>query len=457
MTAITENPLATTVRLRDTETACKKKKRSTQTGSKKSGTKAIHQIPKGMLDKMPELQLPVKLNATHTVDFEIDTGAGDNFLGRQTWRCLGQPDLTEPDRQFESASLHNLPVLGSIWLDAQVVQNTSGPLLEKALEFQVADIPDLNLLGRSGITALNISVDALLNKDTSSSTTGVHAVFSEVGPNEELQAACRQLCEEFPDLFKPELGTLKDVELEIKFKPDAQPVFRKPRPVPLALQEDLAQAYEAGIRNGVWQRAQFNNYGTPVVPVRKSLQPGQSRAKLRVCGDYAATLNPQLETHRYPIPSPKQLMERLSGGCYFTKIDLADAYNQILLGPESQKKLALSTYRGVLLQLRLLFGISSAPGYFQEIMDQLTRDLPGVAVYLDDILVGGSSPQEHLSNLRRLLQRLYEKGLRCRMEKCSFAQPSVEYLGHMLSQKGIATGPKVEAVQKMPAPTNVPI
>ena len=222
------------------ETACKKKKRSTQTGSKKpgtsqtgskkSGTKAIHQIPKGTLDKMPELQLPVKLNATCTVDFEIDTGAGDNFLGRQTWRCLGQPDLTEPDRQFESASLHNLPVLGSIRLDAQVVQNTSGPPLEKALEFQVADIPDLNLLGRSGITELNISVDALLNKDTSSSTTGVHAVFSEVGPNEELQAACRQLCEEFPDLFKPELGTLKDVELEIKFKPDAQPVFRKLRP-----------------------------------------------------------------------------------------------------------------------------------------------------------------------------------------------------------------------------------
>ena len=124
------------------ETAYKKKKRSTQTGSKKpgtsqteskksgtkkSGTKAIHQIPKGTLDKIPELQLPVKLNGTHTVDFEIDTGAGDNFLGRQTWRCLGQPNLTEPDRQFESASLQNLHVLGSIRLDAQVVQNTSGP------------------------------------------------------------------------------------------------------------------------------------------------------------------------------------------------------------------------------------------------------------------------------------------------------------------------------------------
>ena len=65
-------------------------------------------------------------------------------------------------------------------------------------------------------------------------------------------------------------------------------------------------------------------------------------------------------------------MQKLGGGYGFTKIDLAEAYNQIPLSPESQKRLALSTHRGVLLQLRLPFGISSAPRYFQEIMIQLT-------------------------------------------------------------------------------------
>ena len=138
-------------------------------------------------------------------------------------------------------------------------------------------------------------------------------------------------------------------------------------------------------------------------------------------------MNPQLETHKYPIPSPEQLMHCLSGGCYFTKIDLADAHSQILLGPESQKRLVLSTHQEELLQLQLPFGISSAPSYFQQIMDQLTGDLKGVAVYLDDILVSGSSPQEHLSKLKGLLQRLTEKGLRYRLEKFLFAQPSVEY------------------------------
>ena len=191
------------------------------------------------------------------------------------------------------------------------------------------------------------------------------------------------------------------------------------------------------------------------MPVVKTTSPGQQQKKLRVCGDYSVTVNQHLQTHRHPIPLPEDLMRRLGGGYYFTKVDLADAYSQIKLGPESQKKLALSTHRGVLLQTRLPFGISSAPGYFQDIMDQLTSDLRGVAVYLDDILVSGSNAEEHLQNLRALLQRLQDKGLRCNLDKCVFAQPSVDYLGHTLSRDGISKGRKVDAVVKMPPPTDV--
>ncbi|GFS00397.1 transposon Tf2-6 polyprotein [Elysia marginata] len=89
-------------------------------------------------------------------------------------------------------------------------------------------------------------------------------------------------------------------------------------------------------------------------------------------------------------------------------------------------------------------------------MGQLTQDLPGVAVYLDDILVSGNNAEQHLQNLKRLLQRSQAKGLCCRLEKCAFAQPYVRYLGHYLSKNGIAKGPKADAVKKMPAPTNVP-
>ena len=123
----------------------------------------------------------------------------------------------------------------------------------------------------------------------------------------------------------------------------------------------------------------------------------------------------------------KNCMRKFGGGYLYSKIDLSDAHYQIHLSSASQVKLAVSTHRGVLLQQRLPFGIASAPGYFQEIMDRLTQDLPGVATHMDDILVNGADAESNLSNLSGLLQRLDTKGLRCRKEKCVFAQESIEY------------------------------
>ncbi len=332
-----------------------------------------------------------------SIHFEVDTGASDNFLSEENWTKLGKPTLSATETSYQSATRHPLPTLG-IFATTTTLISTDSSAQGRDINFVVTSVPRLNLLGRDAIKLLGISVDALLNGGTAS----VHTVAPTppLQPDIPLQQACERVCADFPDLFKPELGCLKGVELEVQFKPNAKPKFCKPRPVPLAVQEDLAKAYDAGISKGVWEPTQFNEWGTPVVPVRKAVLPGQTSAAIRVCGDYSATVNSQLEAHRQPMPLPDNLMRSLGGGHGFSKIDLADAYNQVPLAPASQKKLALSTHRGVLLQKRLPFGISSATGYFQEIMHQLTGDLPGVAVYLDDILVSGANATEHLKNLR---------------------------------------------------------
>ena len=387
-----------------------------------------------------------------TFVFEADSGARDNFCSEHTWIRLGKPTLRTCPERYMGATGTAVPVLGTFRAKVSV----KGSSLTKSVEFNVCTLPRLNLLGRTAIRNLGIDILSLLRgtgKDLSGQ--GVYAVATQDPIDRELGEACRKLCGEFPELFKQELGCLKDFELEVKFKPDATPVFHKPRTVPYAVLDDLNAAYEAGIQKGIWVPTSFNEYGTPVVPVRKAMLPGQKKAKLRVCGDYSVTINSQLETHRHPIPRPEDLMQKLGGGYGFSKIDLADAYNQIKLAPESQKRLALSTHRGILLQTRLPFGISSAPGYFQNIMDQLTSDLRGVAVYIDDLLVSGADAQQHLQNLRALLQRLQDKGLRCNLAKCSFAQSSMEYLGHTLSRGGVSKGKKVDAVTRMPPPSNV--
>nr|KAG5686215.1 hypothetical protein BaRGS_005560 [Batillaria attramentaria] len=178
--------------------------------------------------KCYRLDVPVTIQ-DQQFTMELDTATTGNFVSVPVWKQLGKPKLDDVTHRYESASKHDLPVLGTF-------------------------------MGQQG-----------------------------------------------PNLFKEELGCLKDFELEVKFKSDAKPVFHKARPVPFALRDDLTKGYEEGIAKGVWKPVQFNDYGTPVVPIQ-------------------------------------ELMQKLGGGFGYTKIDLADAYNQIKLAPESQRRLALSTH-----------------------------------------------------------------------------------------------------------------
>ena len=108
---------------------------------------------------MPELHLPLKLEGQHTVESEVDTGAGDNFLGKNAWSTLGKPELQEPCQHFESASQHELPVLGTVTLQAETEDS------QQSLGFNVTELPELNLLGRSAIKQLGISVDNLMQQN----------------------------------------------------------------------------------------------------------------------------------------------------------------------------------------------------------------------------------------------------------------------------------------------------
>ena len=448
------------------EAVCRKKQYEQQQKQQHHGgpKKKVKRITKAELvqailgeapQETPRLDVSVKINDKEFV-MELDTATSGNFVSKPIWKQLGRPKLDDVRHRYESASKHDLPVLGTF--QGQTKDPKTGK--ESSIPYIVTEIPDLNLLGRNAIQMLGISVDNALGLKSIEShvkSEDVKTVHPETSNASyaSLQRDCLKLCEKFPDFFKDELGCLKDLELEVEFKSDAKPVFHKARPVPFAIRDDLAKGYEEGIAKGIWKPVQFNNYGTPVVPVRKAPTSPTQKPKLRICGDYSVGINDQLADHRHPMPLPEELMQKLGGGFGYTKIDLADAYHQIKLAPESQRRLALSTHQGVLLQQRLPFGIKSAPGYFQEIMENLTSDLPGVAVFQDDILVSGKDANNHLSNVEGVLTRLSEKGLRGRRHKCQFAQPSLEYLGHTMSAEGVSKGSKVEAVLKMPPPTDV--
>ena len=143
-------------------------------------------------------------------------------------------------------------------------------------------------------------------------------------------------------------------------------------------------------------------------------------------------------------------------GKHSRKIDLSQAYSQIPVQEESSKYLTVNTHKGLFKVTRLPFGISSAPGIFQRLMDCVVGDIPGVACYLDDIVVTGAEESEHIATVRKVLGRLRKAGLKVKSEKCAFMLPNITYLGHEIDATGIhPMSEKIRAIKEAPLPKNV--
>ena len=121
----------------------------------------------------------------------------------------------------------------------------------------------------------------------------------------------------------------------------------------------------------------------------------------------------------------------------------------------SRKFVTINTHKGLYQYTRVPFGIASLPALFQKIMDTVLQGISSTICYLDDILVTGKN-DEDLRNLEEVLKQLQQNGLRVKLEKCKFMQPSVEYLGHQIDSSGVyTTTKKVEAILKAPGPCDV--
>jgi hypothetical protein len=104
------------------------------------------------------------------------------------------------------------------------------------------------------------------------------------------------------------------------------------------------------------------------------------------------------------------------------------------------------------------FGLTNAPATFQANMNTVFAPLlrKHVLVFVDDILIYIQSLEEHMEHLREVFRIFRDQKFYLKLSKCSFAQQSLEYLGHIISAKGVATDPaKIQAVQNWPVPIDI--
>jgi predicted transcriptional regulator len=104
------------------------------------------------------------------------------------------------------------------------------------------------------------------------------------------------------------------------------------------------------------------------------------------------------------------------------------------------------------------FGLTNAPSTFQALMNEVLRPYlrKFCLVFFDDILICSKNKENHKKHLRAILMALRKHQLYANKKKCSIAQDEIEYLGHLISGRGVADDPKkIEAMVKWPIPTNL--
>ncbi|XP_015109328.1 uncharacterized protein K02A2.6-like [Diachasma alloeum] len=258
------------------------------------------------------------------------------------------------------------------------------------------------------------------------------------------------LKKDFPSVFTEKLGRFNGGTFKLELKADSKPIFVKPRVLPYAMMDKVEQELRRLVENYVIYPVESSEWATPVVPVIKD------SGEIRICGDYKTTLNKCIKVDKYPIPRISDLLSKINEGKVYGKIDLSHAYQQVELDKDSQLLTNISTYKGLFAYKRLCFGVASAPGLFQRLMEKLLSGIPGVIVFFYDVLVFGSTQDEHFKRLLMVLNKLKESGLTAKFEKCKFFASEVKFLCFKIDQDGIHALPdKVKAINEIQIPKDV--
>ena len=182
--------------------------------------------------------------------------------------------------------------------------------------------------------------------------------------------------------------------------------------------------------------------------------PKKEGRGLRLCVDYRG-LNKVTILKRYPLPLMNELRDRVRGAKIFTKLDLKSGYNLIQIKEGDEWKTAFRMHYGLFEYRVMPFGLANTPATFQNMMNEIFRDMIdlGVVIYLDDILIYSENEQDHVALVKRVLERLHEHQLAIVPNKCEWHRSRVNFLGYIISSQGVEMDQvKIRTVVEWEAP-----
>ena len=250
--------------------------------------------------KSPKFMVAVTVNGVQ-IKMEVDTGAERSTIPAALFEeklrtvCKLVPSQVTL-RQYDQTQLK---VVGQCKANLQIgKQHLTGT-------FIIVDIPSKHpLLGRDLLTEMGITMDTVLNQEP----LETFAVQQTWGADD--------IVTEYNDLFKKELGLLRDMEADVAVEQTATPRFHRSRPVPFALRDNLEEALRAQVEAGELIPVERSEWAAPIVVVQKK------DGGVRICGDFKVTINPMICPQVYPLPTPDEMFSALANGESFTRLDL---------------------------------------------------------------------------------------------------------------------------------------
>jgi len=235
---------------------------------------------------------------------------------------------------------------------------------------------------------------------------------------------------------------------KLNVDPTFKPIKQKRRKLGLEKAQAVNDEVDRLTKAGSIREVQYPDWlANPVVVKKKN-------GKWRICVDFT-DLNKACPKDSFPLPHIDRLVEATAGHQLLSFMDAFSGYNQIMMDPEDQEKTAFITERGTYCYEVMPFGLKNAGATYQRLVNKMFAGQLGktMEVYIDDMLVKSSKGEDHISHLRECFEILNKYDMKLNPAKCTFGVPSGEFLGYLVTERGIEANPKqIATFLEMPSP-----
>ena len=384
----------------------------------------------------------VKINDRHSLQMKVDTGADTCILTTDDLQRLGiSVDIKPCSSILKGYGGNPRQNLGTTSLQV-TFKNTS--ISTKLTTVEAPGHPSMigcQQAQELGIITINVEEVSDVSAPSAAQQTAQHVSLSKA-----------TVVKEYQDCFD-KIDRFSGDQYHIELIDNPTPVIHPPRTVPVHILPLYKAELEKMINDDIiTEVTEPTDWVNSIVCNVKETPDGKK--KVRLCLD-PKDLNKNIRREHYYSRTVDEILPSLHGKNYFSVVDTTKGYWHVELDHESSLLCTFNTPFGRYRFKRLPFGIVVSQDIFQRKLDDIYKKIPNVTGIADDIMVFGSTEEEHDQAFVNMLEATRANNVSLNSEKLQFKQQRVNFFGHTLTQDGLLpAADKLEALKNISAPSN---